>query len=803
MYRNKILFAGIIAILSMIASHAQNTGEHVLQQQFVDYRQNVLQEKIFLHTDKDFYLAGEICWFKIYNVDAFFHRPLGLSKVAFVEILDRNNKPVLQGKVALKEGDGNGSLHLPVSLGSGKYKMRAYTNWMKNFGVEYFFEKMITVVNSRKIYEGDTIEQKTAYSVQFFPEGGNMVNNIQSKIAFQVVNQNGKGIPCEAAILNDKADTVVKFSTLKFGIGSFMLTPEVGRTYKGLVILPDGKKLLQDLPAAYTNGYVMHLSATDNNQLAITVQSPDNNPLSSTVYLFVHTRGSVKSVLSGVIKNNEVKFLMDKNKLGDGISHFTVFSADRHPVCERLYFKFPQQQLQAGMTADAQEYDLRKKIRIRVSTSTPDGKPLPANMSMSVYSIDSLQGNNEMDINNYLWLSSDLEGTVESPAYYFSGAPDTEEVMDNLMLTQGWRRFRWDDILQNKKPAFEFAPEFVGHVIRGRITKTGTSQAAKNIAAYLSVPGTRTQFRTATSDKDGFIKFDMKDAYNEGEIIVQTDTREDSSNTIEILNPFATRYSARPVLPFSLSQLNAGVLQSHHIGVQVQNVYNDKKFKQFLFPPVDTNAFYLKPDVSYLLDNYVRFTTMEEVLREYVAPVNVRKKNGKFHLPVLDEPRKTFFELDPLVLLDGIPVFDFDKLINYDPLKVRKIDVMSRMYFLNNLFFEGVVNFTTYNGNLPGYELDPHATVIDYEGLQLQREFYSPVYETKQQSESRLPDFRSLLYWAPEIRTNKTGKQEVSFYSSDLPGKYAVLLQGLTADGKTGSKLIQFEVREPASVTHK
>ena len=99
--------------------------------------------------------------------------------------------------------------------------------------------------------------------------------------------------------------------------------------------------------------------------------------------------------------------------------------------------------------------------------------------------------------------------------------------------------------------------------------------------------------------------------------------------------------------------------------------------------------------------------------------------------------------------------------------------------------------------------MDPHATVIDYEGLQLQREFYSPVYETKLQSENRLPDFRNVLYWSPDLRTNATGKTAIGFYSSDIPGKYEVVLQGMTADGKTISKQIQFQVREPASVTHR
>jgi uncharacterized protein YfaS (alpha-2-macroglobulin family) len=101
--------------------------------QFEEYMQATLQEKIYLHSDRSFYLAGEICWFKLYDVDASFNKPLEMSKVAYVELLNDKNKPVLQAKIALDEGFGNGSFQLPADLESGKYKIRAYTNWMKNF----------------------------------------------------------------------------------------------------------------------------------------------------------------------------------------------------------------------------------------------------------------------------------------------------------------------------------------------------------------------------------------------------------------------------------------------------------------------------------------------------------------------------------------------------------------------------------------------------------------------------------------------------------------------------------------------
>ena len=111
---------------------AQDNTTTVLENQFNQYQQKTLQEKLFVHTDKNFYLAGEILWFKIYNVDAAFNQPLDLSKVAYVEILDQNNKPQLQAKISMKNGNGNGSFYLPVNINSGKYKLIAYTNWIKN-----------------------------------------------------------------------------------------------------------------------------------------------------------------------------------------------------------------------------------------------------------------------------------------------------------------------------------------------------------------------------------------------------------------------------------------------------------------------------------------------------------------------------------------------------------------------------------------------------------------------------------------------------------------------------------------------
>jgi hypothetical protein len=148
---------------------------------------------------------------------------------------------------------------------------------------------------------------------------------------------------------------------------------------------------------------------------------------------------------------------------------------------------------------------------------------------------------------------------------------------------------------------------------------------------------------------------------------------------------------------------------------------------------------------------------------------------------------------DPLVLLDGIPVFNIDKIFAIDPLKVQKLDVVNQRYIYGPAQTEGIFSFTSYKGDMAGVDLDPHAVVIDYEGLQFQREFYSPVYDTETKAASRIPDFRNLLFWSPSIY--KQGKEAVSFYTSDQKGKYIGVIQGITANGEVGSQYFSFEVK--------
>src|SRR5690606_5801363 len=229
--------------------------------------------------------------------------------------------------------------------------------------------------------------------------------------------------------------------------------------------------------------------------------------------------------------------------------------------------------------------------------------------------------------------------------------------------------------------------------------------------------------------------------------------------------PFDSRMSERFSLPhFSLDPSLESTLLSRSINMQLHNAYREEEKNKIIPPHNDTLAFYRTPDQRYYLDDYTRFPVMEEVMREYVSPIMVRKRQGNFFFQVLNKKSGEMFRENPLVLLDGVPVFNVNSIINFDPLKVWRLDVVASRYFYGRISFMGIASYKTYTGDLAGFELDRRAWVTPYDGLTWQREFYSPVYETEDQIKSRLPDHRTLLYWAPDVKTNDDAPTELVFY---------------------------------------
>lgn len=788
-YTSKYFLYFLLAIIIAPAASAQSDLLLPVKEKINRYNTTILQEKIYVHTDKSFYTSGELVWFKLYAFDGHTNQPSHTSQVAYAEILDAANKPVGRAKLEMNDKGGQGSFQLPVGLNTGHYTLRAYTQAMKNLGPDRFFEKTITIVNPLKTPENFDVAVAPLYELNVYPEGGNLVTGLLSRVAFKANDQFGRGLQGKAYLLNQNNDTISVYEPYKFGMGSFDLQPKAGQVYRMMFVLPDGKFVTRALPQPYDKGFVMVVEDVENNRVRVSISTNVRSGYPE-IFLLVQNGQVVKTVKRAVISDGMTSFLVDKSDLGEGISQLTVFNNEQKPVCERLYFLQPEKSQALHVKASKNQYGSREQVALNVNLPSIE----QGNLSLAVFQLDSLQQADADDITSHIWLGSELNGSIEQPSFYFSSnSADVRRTAELLMMTHGWRRFNWETILE-QNPSAVYQPERTGHFITARIIDSRNNQPAKNIQAFLSIPGSRHKLYTGMSDEKGLVRFDVKDHYGPGDLVLQVNYAKDSMYRIELQSPFAETFAQPRARPeFSLSPSFRESLVSHSIGMQAQHIYVADSILRFMAPQViDTFFFYGQPTASYYLDDYKRFGTMEEVLREYVREVNVGVKGSgaSLRFKLWNETERSFYTDNILVMVDGVPLFNPNAIFSYDPVKIRSLEVIPKSYVFGSSVFHALASFRSYNDNFEGFDLSSHAVQVDYEGLQLSREFYAPDYSNEQLRANRIPDLRNTLYWQPVVNSN-----DVKFYTGDNKGRYLVVVQGVDAQGKTVSTVSEFEVK--------
>jgi hypothetical protein len=507
--------------------------------------------------------------------------------------------------------------------------------------------------------------------------------------------------------------------------------------------------------------------------------------------LLGHTRGRKFFIQELPLVNGTTSFKVPASLLGDGVSHFTLFNEKLQPVCERLFFRKPKSLLTIRANTDNSEYSPRRKVKLTVDVSNELGGRENASLSISVHKRDSLETIEAKDIASYLLLGSDLTGEIESPSYYLTRA--TSEEFEHLMLTHGWRRFVWQDITIPSQSSPKYLPELEGPILTGKLYNE-TDAVAGNTPTFLTNASNAIKVHSFRSGKDGDIRYVLDNIEGAAKLYLQTDFSRDSLFRFAMDNPFFNEQKQYTIPTLSVSANQTQTIISRSVSMQVEDIYLEerKKSQRFL---KDTIPFYGTADEIYFLDDYTRFPVMEEVMREYVKGVWVRKRQGKFYFIVLDNINKSVFKQGPLILLDGVPMFDMNKIMAIDPRKIKRIDVLAREYYLGTNTFHGIVSYFTYTGDLAGVKPHAKSTILEFEGIQVKREFFSPVYETDRHRSNRLPDRRHLLTWIPSHKI-LNGKAEVEFFTSDVTGTFEINIQAIAPSGKPGSGRALFTVSD-------
>jgi len=319
--------------------------------------------------------------------------------------------------------------------------------------------------------------------------------------------------------------------------------------------------------------------------------------------------------------------------------------------------------------------------------------------------------------------------------------------------------------------------EFEGHQVIARVLSIETGLPVKGIGVFASIMGHQANMSYEISNSNGEIKFLFAPVLNETRIVFSVPEKEAKRVKVEIVDD-ATAHEPINFPCLELRQEMRDDIEERLLNVSVMKQYALNEIKQSDGIEYDTTDFYGKPDARYLLDNYVRFPDMKEILFEFVPEVRVKKASNDSGVivEVLNDPYKRYFSESAMVMLDGVPIQNINELLEFDPLKLKSIDVMSRLYYLGDIHLNGIVNYKSYSKDLAGFTLTPAEVIYPFRGAQ---GFPLPRFFKHQAlKKNGLPDFRNLLF--RDIVSNDDLKQQKTliFSASDSKGNFKLIIRG-------------------------
>lgn len=853
-------------------------------------------EKVHLHFDKPYYAVGDTLWFKTYlYTNQLEYEP---SKIAYVDIINGRDSLIQTLRIPLKNHGGEGYFVLdPQFIKQDNYRFRAYTKWMMNFSMDYFYNKVVTVgdainkklasevtyinegnktkaniqfrdakgtllshrkltwetidgwdpfdkgkgetddmgranitfsAKERELYkngrlivklEGETAmvcdfplkNALTSYDVQFFPEGGELLADVKKPIAFKAIDSQGKGVQLKGKIINSKKATIAEFEDFGLGMGYVDFTPAEGEKYKAVVTI-NGQELTYDLPEVKKDGLSLSLKMIDAQ--AVQMEILTNEAYLSQVqnqpyYIFGQMNGHLIYGAQVTIKNATSSINIPIKDLPNGIMQFTLMTAQGKAVSERLIFHDFAENLKIQVSSDKANY--RKKDKVILDLANMTSEKAAANLSISV--IDETKtpfdDHQENTILSNLLLTSDLTGYIEKPNFYFDEkVSNRKEALNALLLTQGFRRFSYDDLLAEKYPTVNFMPE-QGITLSGTM-RLNTGRVYPNGGLLLSIPA-RAYRKDTYTDNNGRFAFENLNFPDSVKVTINARSNENYRNII--INMDQSFYaSVDPNNPYKANE--------------ILNI--DKEMSSYLAN--SKNEF----RTSILIDEVTVTASRKEnrTSKEFSAlsglsmadhRIEGERLNGCNVLTMCLNTMLTGVTYDVNTLkyyltrsynqgsrvpvqffLNGMPI-DENTLNSINPMEIEAIEIFNRddLGTVSRLYQnDGVVSIITKKEKPKGPRMTlaqieamlPKSNVIDLFplGYIKERKFYSPQYVTDQQK--AVNDYRTTVYWNPTVELDETGKTTLDFYNADGNGKYKVVVEGRDSVGRIGRTVFHYNV---------
>ena len=772
------------------------------------------QEKIHLHTDRDYYVPGEKIRFKAYLVDALTHQFPTYSRYVYVELITPND--ILVGRVMIRPENDQFYGHIPLTeiVPEGNYTLRAYTRYMENSGDDYFFKKNIRIGNllsdkrqPAKIEPENrrTRTGKNDFEVSFFPEGGNLPEGISCRVAFKALNRNGSPGMISGEVVDETGAEITSVTTFHAGMGMFSYSPEQGKRYYLNCRNGNGVEKQFELPPANSQAYAL-TAKWNNKKLLIGVQKSIHCP-KIPLYLLVHCRG-LMLYFSAWDEKKVLRFA--EEQLPAGIIHFLLFDEQMSPLSERLAFNKNKDDVKVEFHTDKPSYEPRENIRSTLSLCDSEGNPLTGHLSVAITDDKDLPVDSSTTILSSLLLSSELKGYIENPAYYLQDDVHSITALDYLMMTHGWRRYNIPEVIKGN---FEYPPipYQTSQEISGEVKSLLGNKPVSD--SQISIMVKNGYFGTVATDEQGKFLFRDFEYPDSTDYFIQALSKKGNSEVKLDLNrelfPGLVYAPQSPVTEVPAIKKETGG-ESFLTKAEERSKYDDGMRMVHLSELVVTAPQITKKDEPRLRfpfnegsDVTIRREDFEKRLPQSLIDVLLRVPGVRIEY----HTGKIYIRAGggaPFVLLDGSPI----ACINCSPLaqveQVSVFNVASIDIFkgANAMVFgsrgaDGVISITTRTGEGEDYGEKKNFNYAAYTPLGYQKpvEFYAPRYDTVEAKQSSIPDYRTTVFWKPDLVISDTGTASFDFYAADFPTTYSAVLEGLTTDGRIIRQVEKIQVQ--------
>ena len=769
-------------------------------------------EKVYLQFDKPYYAAGDDIWLKAYVVSGGGHRLSALSGVVNIELTDLKDSVKQSIKLMLTSGTAYGDFVLPDTLSGGNYRIRAYTNYMRNAGSAYFFDKVISIINTYKLAKQSLInpipgnKNYINSDVQFFPESGYLVYGLTSKIAFKAISPDGYGTVIKGIVTDNLGNQVSVLNSTRLGMGEFEIIPVKGKTYQARVTFLNGSERVIALPEIRNDGYVLSISSQDENKINVKILASKDlasNELRQQPLLIAQSAGKIAFSARVNTAHGIYNVIIPKSSFSTGIVQFTLFSSAGEPLNERLVFIDNKDQLKLNISPDKSAYLAGQKVTFNINASDKNHLPAPGSFSVAVTDETKVPVNEaaENNILANLLLTSDLKGYIEEPAAYFIHPNSkTEADLDLLMLTQGYHRFEWKQVLNNSYPPLEYQPE-KSLQVSGTVLTPGGKPVVNGKVKLFDLDSIQFTRDTVTDENGRFafknLTFDdsirfivqARNAKNKRDVVIKMDKVYAPSDTIQRHN-----YYFKPDSSLSVYAQNEKLFFSeqgkyglgNHIITLQEVIIRDKRLavKHSANLNGAGNADQIIQAKDFDFNSCIRIA---DCLQGRLTGVIFR--NG------IPYSTRDFRPMQ--VVIDGAYVDgEYLNSMNYNDIEAIEILRNGGLTAIYGSFGgSGVFLVTTKQGDENDYPKPVFGrgiTTYYPKGYYKAREFYSSAY--KEPEHRKLANLRTAIYWKPDLTIKADGKASVNFFNAGSKGTYKVVIEGMGKDGSIGRQVLRYKV---------